>query len=165
MSDRPFYIDTTKFIMDTQHLTTAGIGAYALLMAACATRGSVQNSNRHLAAITKSSLRHWRKLRPCLEQLFVITPDAWSLPRPHQRKQISTALARRVREKTGDTCHYCDTPFSDDPTSDRRATVDHVFPVSRGGTNAFENLVTACWRCNRSKSDMLVHEWMEAEFA
>lgn len=160
MSDRPFYVDTVKFIMDTQHLRTSEIGAYVLLLTACASRGSVKNSNRVLASITKSSLRKWRAMRPLLEELFVITETAWTLPVVAKRKPISPALARLVREKTGETCFYCDSPFSSDPASDRRATVDHVFPVSRGGTNDINNLVTACWQCNRSKSDMLVHEWL-----
>lgn len=32
-------------------------------------------------------------------------------------------------------------------------TVDHIVPVSRGGTNALENLQPACGPCNRQKSD------------
>jgi hypothetical protein len=30
----------------------------------------------------------------------------------------------------------------------RWASIDHVKPVTNGGTNDQENLVTACWRCN-----------------
>ncbi len=33
------------------------------------------------------------------------------------------------------------------------ASVDHIRPVTRGGTNEESNLVTACWRCNLSKND------------
>jgi 5-methylcytosine-specific restriction endonuclease McrA len=38
-------------------------------------------------------------------------------------------------------------------------SVDHVIPVSRGGTNQNENLVGACRRCNASKSDRTPDEW------
>src|SRR5258705_11379398 len=38
-------------------------------------------------------------------------------------------------------------------------TVDHVLPKCRGGTNEWENLVTACERCNNMKGESL--EWYE----
>lgn len=31
------------------------------------------------------------------------------------------------------------------------ATVDHVIPLSKGGTSARENLVAACWQCNNDR--------------
>ena len=37
--------------------------------------------------------------------------------------------------------------------------VDHVVPLSRGGSNEPENLVACCFPCNSSKSDRLVSEW------
>lgn len=37
--------------------------------------------------------------------------------------------------------------------------VDHVVPLSRGGSNDISNLVIACASCNLSKSDKLPHEW------
>lgn len=39
------------------------------------------------------------------------------------------------------------------------AHIDHVRAVSRGGTNDPTNLVSACLRCNLSKSDKLLGEW------
>lgn len=38
------------------------------------------------------------------------------------------------------------------------ATVDHVIPHARGGSNEPANLVTACWPCNFSREDLLPHE-------
>lgn len=35
----------------------------------------------------------------------------------------------------------------------RGASVDHVIAVTRGGTHAIENFVTACWECNLKKSN------------
>jgi hypothetical protein len=51
------------------------------------------------------------------------------------------------------TCVYCqdtDGPFND----------DHVVPRSRGGPDGPMNLVNACARCNKSKSDLLPSEWL-----
>lgn len=38
------------------------------------------------------------------------------------------------------------------------ATIDHVIPHSRDGSNELENLVTACWPCNFAREDLLLHE-------
>lgn len=38
---------------------------------------------------------------------------------------------------------------------DLRIEIDHVFPVSRGGSNFFENLRLACGWCNRHKSSSI----------
>ena len=38
---------------------------------------------------------------------------------------------------------------------------DHVIPISRGGSDGIDNVVVACYPCNRGKSDMTVEEWRE----
>lgn len=45
-------------------------------------------------------------------------------------------------------CQYCHKHFSE-----RELTLDHVIPVVRGGKKTWENIVTACLRCNQRKSD------------
>lgn len=35
---------------------------------------------------------------------------------------------------------------------------DHIFPVSLGGDDDFDNLTTACFDCNRGKSNILVEQ-------
>jgi hypothetical protein len=52
----------------------------------------------------------------------------------------------KVFERDSFKCHYCDkqlTRFS--------ATLDHIQPVSQGGDNSFDNLVTACLHCNSKR--------------
>ena len=39
------------------------------------------------------------------------------------------------------------------------ATIDHVYPLAKGGANVPGNLVVACGPCNRMKGDMLPHEF------
>lgn len=39
--------------------------------------------------------------------------------------------------------------------------VDHRVPLARGGSNAPENIVIACPRCNQSKNAKLPHEWCD----
>ena len=40
-----------------------------------------------------------------------------------------------------------------------KLTRDHVIPVSKGGKTIRENIISACKRCNSSKSDSDFEEW------
>ena len=42
------------------------------------------------------------------------------------------------------------------------ATMDHIVPVSKGGTGRFENLAVACDKCNSVKGDKLIDEVSES---
>ncbi len=42
----------------------------------------------------------------------------------------------------------------------KKLECDHVIPVAHGGGHSLENLKTACFKCNRSKRDKLIEEWM-----
>lgn len=61
-----------------------------------------------------------------------------------------TALSKRVRfevfKRDGFRCTYCGATPADSPLH-----VDHVTPVSRGGSDDPDNLVTACSGCNLGK--------------
>jgi HNH endonuclease len=62
---------------------------------------------------------------------------------------------RYVFQRDGFVCVYCS---SEDRTN---LTVDHVLPRSRGGSDSPENLVTACWTCNRQKWARTPEEWRQ----
>lgn len=51
-------------------------------------------------------------------------------------------------------CRYCGSWVA--------GTVDHLVPISRGGTNARDNLVSACSGCNYGKRDRTEQEWLAA---
>lgn len=42
------------------------------------------------------------------------------------------------------------------------ATLDHVVPKARGGTDAMQNLAVACWLCNNKKADRNLGTWRPA---
>ena len=50
-------------------------------------------------------------------------------------------------------CQYCANHFPLD-----KLTMDHVLPKSRGGKNTWENLVTACMKCNQKKGSRTPQE-------
>ena len=51
---------------------------------------------------------------------------------------------RNILHRDGHSCQYCGYMGDD-------LTLDHVIPRSRGGGDTWENLVTACVRCNVQK--------------
>lgn len=51
------------------------------------------------------------------------------------------------------TCGYCGKDY---PQHRRILTRDHIIPSSKGGSNDWLNLVTACRRCNSFKADNLL---------
>lgn len=53
---------------------------------------------------------------------------------------------RNLLHRDGHSCQYCG--YSGDDL-----TLDHVVPRSRGGGDAWENIVTACVRCNVKKGN------------
>ena len=56
------------------------------------------------------------------------------------------ALTRQnVFKRDGFACQYCGTR--------KDLTLDHVIPRSKGGKSTWNNLVTACKRCNTRKGD------------
>lgn len=65
-------------------------------------------------------------------------------------RRAQVPLTRRaVFARDGGRCVYCDSPAT---------SVDHVIPRSRGGLHVWENVVSACRRCNHVKADRSVAE-------
>lgn len=61
-------------------------------------------------------------------------------------------LRAEIFARDGYICAYC---------GDREGPhqVDHIVPLSRGGTSVPDNLCVACGPCNASKCDKLLSEW------
>lgn len=55
--------------------------------------------------------------------------------------------------RDGYCCQYCAKAFRS-----TELTFDHILPISRGGRKTWENIVTACWRCNNRKSGRTPNE-------
>ncbi len=57
---------------------------------------------------------------------------------------------QNIFRRDGGQCQYCGTPED--------LTLDHVLPKSRGGRTSWDNLATACKRCNSRKGDLTPEE-------
>jgi len=61
----------------------------------------------------------------------------------------------KIFERDSYRCYYCGkqlTRFT--------ATLDHVEPISRGGDNSYDNLITSCLHCNSQRSNRPVMDFI-----
>jgi hypothetical protein len=72
-----------------------------------------------------------------------------------KRNPIPRSVRLLCYEIDGWTCVYCGSQGSSRPGKHYALSVDHIIPVSRGGTDSFSNLITACLFCNLKKANSL----------
>ena len=67
------------------------------------------------------------------------------------RRRKFTATERAfIIERAGGCCEYCRSPLDFSPES---FEMEHILPLSKGGTNELENLALSCGGCNGRKND------------
>lgn len=120
------------------------------------------DDDRRLARTAGLSLAEWLSVRATVARFFSITDARWRLREDWlqvtpqlgtKRPAISAAKRASVLATSNYRCGYCG-------TADGPFDLDHVIPVSQGGSNDEENLIAACWRCNRSKGGRTPEEWL-----
>jgi 5-methylcytosine-specific restriction endonuclease McrA len=67
---------------------------------------------------------------------------------PHKKIILSR---KNILRRDAHRCQYCG-------RGDVPLTLDHVHPISKGGDESWENLVTACVSCNNTKGDQTPEE-------
>lgn len=75
-----------------------------------------------------------------------------SLKKSAQGNHTAGDIKSQYKRQNG-KCYYCGKKVNDS------YHVDHVIPLSRGGSNGPENIVISCQFCNQSKKDKMPHEW------
>lgn len=66
--------------------------------------------------------------------------------------KISKDLDKKVRENSKNHCGYCLTPQS---LTSYKLEIEHIYPLSKGGTSEKENLCLACRHCNLHKASKI----------
>ena len=72
------------------------------------------------------------------------------------KERIPLNLRRRVIERDGKYCVYCD-----EDLTDKEIHMDHVIPESKGGQTNYENLQVTCRKCNLAKGVLTESEFTE----
>lgn len=81
-----------------------------------------------------------------------------------ERRKVATANAEgkyelqdiaNIRAHLGDRCHYCGTALNG------KGDIDHIVPISKGGTNWPKNLTLACKTCNLDKHAKSAEEFFQ----
>lgn len=109
----------------------------------------------------RCSPNEWREAWPALKEfidddgicLRLIDMSCIKLMRPTARKSLAADVKEVAVLRDMKRCVYC---------GDERGPFDfdHLWPVSRGGSDKPNNIVLACARCNRSKGAKTLVEWM-----
>ena len=58
---------------------------------------------------------------------------------------------KNIIKRDANKCQYCGKKSIE-------LTIDHIIPKSRGGSDSWENLITACVRCNNRKGNQTPDE-------
>ena len=114
-----------------------------------------------IAWVCRCSNTEFAGVRKAIERYFTIKDGRWHIGHPEWvriaprgRRRYVAGDARKFAEmRQGEFCVYCgaaEGPFH----------LDHIFPVSRGGSDDSHNLVVACQSCNGSKNDKTIQEWV-----
>lgn len=79
------------------------------------------------------------------------------------RARPSNTTLKAIIERDGSDCRYCGKTGRTKVFEGKRGgnwlwiehEIDHIIPLSKGGTNDIENLAVACRSCNRRKKDKM----------
>lgn len=73
-------------------------------------------------------------------------------------------LIEQLIAEDGERCRYCKVRvrknWMETERHEHDATVDHIVPKAKGGSNKRENLALACRRCNNAKGDRSVEAFL-----
>jgi 5-methylcytosine-specific restriction endonuclease McrA len=69
---------------------------------------------------------------------------------PLSRIMIQKPTRALIYQRDDHTCQYCG--------SQKKLTIDHIVPRSRGGQDTWENMVVACSTCNTKKGNTLLEQ-------
>lgn len=108
------------------------------------------NKLRNTVDIDKmyEQIRHWRECHRDVVRQFEEYRKKY---KPTRRRGKHSFQYKRRRSYEGNWCIYCGATAT---------TMDHMTPISRGGTSKAENMIPACIPCNSEKGNMTYDEYM-----
>lgn len=118
-----------------------------------ATRKRYRRTHR---AESSARCKRWTRNNP--ERVRIHRHNTKAVRRQRERNGADRAgcLKKIVALRKATQCHWCHCKIPEG-----RVTIDHVFPLSRGGLHVPANLVAACRPCNNRKSSRMPNEWLQ----
>jgi 5-methylcytosine-specific restriction endonuclease McrA len=68
------------------------------------------------------------------------------------------AMRPQLAGEQGWRCCWCGCRMRPEPGHADSATIEHIEPLSRGGSNQWFNLASACWTCNTRRNALSLDE-------
>ncbi len=139
-SDKHWQIRGGKFIVDF-HLTGKGVTV-------CVNSLNVRNRYRKADRALQAAIEVAHAIIGPGQ--YCITTKSRNRPRTKRGKAIKAWLFAK-----SDRCYWCDHPLTlavDGVWSENLATLEHLIPLSKGGTNGLDNLALACAKCNNERA-------------
>ena len=103
--------------------------------------------NEQISVFLEFALEYYELLSPRKRALFSLSDRQKEILHEENDRgsnpQLPYPIRRYVIERDEHKCQYCGTT--------ENLCVDHIIPRSKGGSNDFCNLVTACLSCNSKK--------------
>ena len=126
---------------------------------------TADDARKALALLAKAELGYWRpvssdgkpgpkcrvfELREGVD-VDILQPEIPEKQKSQRTRTLSQKQKFEIAHRDDFTCLFCG-----DRPGNTCLEIDHLVPVSKGGSDNRENLITACEKCNRQKSDMIV---------
>jgi hypothetical protein len=136
--------------------TTLGMSTVINTLRGLVTKGAISVAGDTTNAGTPYRIHLPEEIALCREAMSKAQKEQLSQIDPKRELDFYNIKENRLKvfERDEYKCHYCKkqlTRFS--------ATLDHIQPVSKGGDNSYDNLITACLLCNsqRGASPVMDH--------
>lgn len=158
--DRQRAADKARYEQDSEKIK-ARIYSYRAENPEKVQRSRKQHYERHGEKVREKSRQRYRddpaKARSEVRKRYENEPGPWIDAYARQRLLspelfIASVRKREIYARDEGRCGICGTELTYE-----EATIDHVHPLSKGGTHGPDNVQIACDACNKSKRDKLDH--------
>lgn len=116
---------------------------------AIASGSYIKESSGHYSTNEEKYLHYSECLEFCNYQYF---KDKKFKKTKKRRIPISKKLRFEIFQRDNFTCRYCGKKATDGEIMH----VDHILPISKGGTDNIDNLCTSCEECNLGKTNKII---------
>lgn len=109
------------------------------------------NKSEKIAQIHRDATKKWKRKNPEMLKAQVERRKINEPTKKNYKRNFDTLF-----ERHNGKCIICQ--------STERLTLDHIVPISQGGSNELENLQLLCVACNSSKGPKSMEDWQNSKY-